>query len=180
MTPTKPFVFGHGCFYDSLANLLISLGDDLTANRVVENSGGLHQYFFGKNLCMGTQTKAVRSLTRGAYTAKSTMLPFNQENIEQMRLMYGSRASEIQQIIEEEFRLGNLVVPNDKDCTYAPRLVFFDRKIIKKEDCTVERALGGGHVILQLDDDTFIDNGRIKNYDLAEFVITALMSVRIR
>ncbi|MEK6857244.1 MAG: hypothetical protein AABX39_01515, partial [Nanoarchaeota archaeon] len=172
--------YGNGCFYDSLANLLIYLGDKLTANRVLENSGRLHQYFSGKNLCSGTQTKAVRTLTRGAYLGRSSMVSLNEENLEQMRKRYGCRAPEIQKIIEEEHRLGNLtfVNPEENISFTPPRIVFTDGKMIKKEDGTLERITTGGHVITQLDEDTFVDNGKIVNYDLDDFAITAILNIR--
>lgn len=182
MITAPKFIKGHGCFYDSLANLLILLDDEKTAKKVLENSRNYYLKTGRDGICMGTQTRAVRELTEGVYTGRSIMLPLTQEAVEQIKYLWGSKARHVLNMIEEEFKLGNLVAPNDEDCAYAPRLVFFNGKMIKKEDGTLERITNGvGHVILQAEEDIFIDKGRIINYNLDDLAIVALMSVeRVR
>ncbi len=167
------FVNGHGCFYDSLANLLILLDDEQTAKKVLENSKKYYLKTGEDGFSMGTQTIAVRELTEGVYRGRSIMHPLTQEHITQLETVYADRAQEINKMIDEEFRLGNITLPNSDGSAIItfPGIMFINGGFIlpTKYGTTLDQKVAiTGHAAVQLSEDTFIDGGKILNYDICQ------------
>lgn len=183
---SQNFIKGHGCFYDSLANLLLLSGDEETARRVLENSKNYYLKIGENGICLGTQTRAVRDLTEGMYAGRSVMHPLTQEIVERIQTNYSNQAQDIFRIVKEEFELGNIVPPDSEVDFFdfiPPVIVFIDEQLIKvrqRNGNYLERTVTKGHAILQIDDDTFIDSGRVINYNLDDLTPTAFMSVERR